>query len=61
MRNHERNAAVPDGFMSLTGMDSGRSPSLLDPTQSAYAINTAFRGGFAQPRPGIDDDGESVF
>lgn len=52
MRNNERNH-VADGFMALTGMDSGRSPSLLDPSQAVYAINTTFRGAFAQPRPGM--------
>lgn len=47
------NAAM-DGFTALTGVDSGRSPSLLGETQAAFAINTTFRGGFAQPRPGMN-------
>tara|TARA_R110002020_G_scaffold265840_4_gene480656 strand:- start:136 stop:1938 length:1803 start_codon:yes stop_codon:yes gene_type:complete len=34
-------------------MDSGRSPSNIDPNQCAYAENISFRGGFAQTRPGF--------
>ncbi len=52
MRNNDINH-IQDGFAALTGVDSGRSPSLLTETQVAYAINTTFRGGFAQPRPGL--------
>lgn len=35
----------------LGGVDSGRHPSLLDPTQLSFAINTTVRGGFPATRP----------
>ena len=45
---------LADGITSLTGgMDSGRSPSTIDPNQCAYAENISFRGGYATTRPGF--------
>lgn len=34
------------------GVDSGFAPSLLQPNQLAWAVNTTVRGGFPQARPG---------
>ena len=34
-------------------MDSGFSPSLIQPNQLAWAVNTTVRGGFPKARPGI--------
>lgn len=34
------------------GMDSGRAPSLIDPTQAALLINATRRTGYAESRPG---------
>lgn len=43
-----------DGWMSLEGgIDSGHVPTILKPNQCAWAVNTTFRGGYAQPRPGF--------
>jgi hypothetical protein len=43
---------VSDGFHALPGgMDSGKSPALLGPTQCSYAENVSFRGGYAKTRP----------
>jgi hypothetical protein len=43
-----------DGWQSLpSGMDAGRSPSLIQKDQVAQAINTTFRGGFPRARPKI--------
>jgi len=40
-----------DGFQSLeSGMNSGRSPVLLQPQECAYAVNTSFRGGYPKNR-----------
>ena len=36
----------------VRGMDSGRSPALLDPTQAALLINATTRPGFPKTRPG---------
>lgn len=42
-----------DGFVSLErGIDSGRVPASLQRNQAAFAVNTTFRGGFPQSRPG---------
>lgn len=42
-----------DGFVSLLGgIDSGRSPNLIQQNQAAFAVNTTFRGGFPTCRPG---------
>jgi len=41
-----------DGITSIEGgMDSGRSPSMLNRNQCAYAGNVTFRGGYATTRP----------
>jgi hypothetical protein len=41
------------GFAALAGgIDSGRSPALLPPTQLAYAVNATMRDGFVTCRPG---------
>jgi len=46
---------LEDGFLSLEGgVDSGRDPGLLGPTNVADALNASFRGGLAHPRPGVD-------
>lgn len=37
----------------LGGMDSGRSPSLIDDDQVGYARNVTMRGGFPRTRPGF--------
>ena len=43
---------VSDGFHALPGgMDSGKSPSLLGPTECSYSENVTFRGGYAKTRP----------
>ena len=43
---------VSDGFHALPGgMDSGKSPALLGPTECSYAENISFRGGYAKTRP----------
>jgi hypothetical protein len=43
-----------DGFLSLIGgQDSGRQPSLLEPTQAAYISNGMVRGGFLETRFGF--------
>lgn len=43
-----------DGFKGLPdGVNSGDEPSILPPTQAAFAVNTMFRGGYAKCRPGI--------
>lgn len=43
---------IVDGITSLEGgMDSGKSPSMLNRNQCAYAENVTFRGGFATTRP----------
>jgi hypothetical protein len=43
-----------DGFSNLSdGMDAGRNPSLLPPTQCASAENMVFRGGVPRTRPGV--------
>lgn len=45
------------GFDTLTtirrGIDSENAPSLIGVDQVAFAINTTFRGGYAQSRPGV--------
>lgn len=44
---------VTAGFISLEGgIDSGRSPNLIQTNQVSFAINTTFRGGFPTCRPG---------
>lgn len=41
-----------DGFSSqVGGMNSGISPSLIDPSQYAYGVNLTNRGGFLRTRP----------
>lgn len=43
---------ISDGVLSLEGgIDSGKSPNLVGLNQSAFAINTTFRGGWPYPRP----------
>jgi hypothetical protein len=43
---------LADGMTTLVGgMDSGRSPSTLNPQQCSYARNVTFRGGFGKTRP----------
>jgi hypothetical protein len=43
-----------DGFSNLAdGVDDGRNPSLIDPTQCATADNMVFRGGVPTTRPGL--------
>tara|TARA_R100000808_G_scaffold25091_1_gene61740 strand:- start:5125 stop:6960 length:1836 start_codon:yes stop_codon:yes gene_type:complete len=45
---------VTDAITSLEGgMDSGRSPSLIEKNQVFYAQNVTFRGGFARTRAGF--------
>ena len=42
------------GFTTIgRGMDSGRPPSLIFRDQVSAAINTTFRKGYPEPRPGI--------
>lgn len=44
---------VTDGFLTLEGgVDSGFAPSIIQPNQAAWAVNTTMRYGFPQPRPG---------
>lgn len=44
-----------DGLLNaLGGMDSGRSPSIIDTNQVALAVNVIMRGGFPENRPGYD-------
>ena len=44
---------VRDGWISQEGgIDNGVSPSLIQPNQAAFAVNTTFRYGWPQPRPG---------
>jgi len=45
---------LKDGAITLEGgQDNGRSPSIIQRNQVAFATNTTFRGGFAAPRPGL--------
>jgi hypothetical protein len=45
---------VRSGLLScLGGMDSGRSPSLIDEDQVAFAKNCSMRGGYPRTRPGF--------
>lgn len=45
--------AIYDGFTAVTrGMDSGRSPALIGPDQTAFLINATTRTGFTTNRPG---------
>ena len=45
-----------DGFSSLQGgMDGGRRPKLIDPTQCAESDNVIFRGGVPSTRPSFLD------
>lgn len=45
---------LSDGFSTLErGANSGRIPSLLKRNQVSFAVNTIFRGGYAQQRPGF--------
>lgn len=47
---------LKDGlFSALGGMDSGRSPSLIDPDQVAKAVNVTMRGGYPRTRPGLPE------
>lgn len=59
-----------DGFLTLeAGVDSGFVPSLIQPNQLAWAVNTTVRDGFPRPRPGwvfrqlqfVDDAAMSLF
>jgi len=44
---------LTDGYLTLeAGVDSGFAPSLIQPNQLAWAVNTTVRGGFPHPRPG---------
>lgn len=44
---------VSDGWTALaSGCNSGIAPNLILPTQYAFGINTACRGGWLHPRPG---------
>lgn len=44
---------ITDGMLTAEGgVDSGFAPSLLQPNQLAWAVNTTVRGGFPQARPG---------
>lgn len=44
-----------DGFVSVEGgVDSGKSPSILQPNQIAWAVNATVRGGFLASRPGFE-------
>ena len=44
---------LSDGCVTLEGgVDSGKAPNLVANNQCYSAINTTFRGGWAQPRPG---------
>lgn len=46
---------IADGQLSFEGgMDSGKSPSLLDQNQSSWLVNTTARGGFLTHRPAIN-------
>lgn len=43
-----------DGFVSVEGgIDSGKSPSILNQNQIAWAVNASMRGGFLSSRPGF--------
>lgn len=45
---------VSDGFTSLEGgVNSGRSPDIINQNQCAWAENVRFRGGYADQRPGF--------
>jgi hypothetical protein len=45
--------AAYDGFQAIvSGVDSGRSPAVLDRDQLSWSINTTTRGGFVTCRPG---------
>lgn len=45
---------VSDGFLELSlGVNQGVAPNLLPVNQTAFAINTSFRGGWPTPRPGF--------
>lgn len=49
---HESKKIVSDGFVSLLGgVDSSRSPSLIQQDQAAWAGNVDFRNGFPKTRP----------
>ena len=49
----EKNRLVDGLLTSEGGVDSGFSPSLIQPNQLAWAVNTTVRGGFPKARPGI--------
>lgn len=42
----------PAGLFFPTGVNSGVAPSMVPQTSVAYALNTVFRGGIVQVRPG---------
>ncbi len=43
---------VSAGWLSLeAGVNQGVAPNLVPPNQSAFAVNTSFRGGWPTPRP----------
>lgn len=45
---------VSDGMLSCEGgIDSGRSPSLLNPNQLSFMVNGTVRGGYPTTRPGF--------
>jgi hypothetical protein len=51
--NYDRNTLY-DGFVTLErGVDSGRTPASLQRNQCSFAINTTFRGGHPECRPGF--------
>lgn len=44
---------ISDGFITLErGVDSGRSPNLLQRNQASFAVNVTMRGGYVKTRPG---------
>jgi len=50
--------ALYDGAIDLRrGVDSGNLPSVIGQDQVSFAVNTTFRGGFAQQRPGWEKIG----
>jgi hypothetical protein len=51
---------IYDGWRTLEGgVDGGRQPNTIDPTQCASAINMTFRGGSGTTRPGFRKLSES--
>lgn len=45
---------LTDGYLTLEqGVDSGFAPSLIQPNQLSWAVNTTVRSGWPEARPGI--------